>query len=63
MRIDLDNTWRGTNHAWELDRYEVPWEDRNGFAQVHHKPWARELMPRLRMWEDCAPSQCRAATR
>ncbi len=63
VRIDLDNTWRGTNHAWELYRYDVPWEDRNVFAQDHDKPWARELMRRLGMWEDCTPAQCRAATR
>ena len=48
---------------WELYRYDVPWEDRNVFAQDHDKPWARELMRRLEMWEDCAPAQCRAASR
>ena len=63
VRVDLDNSWRGTDHAWELYRYDVPWEDRNVFAQDHDKPWARVLMRRLRMWEDCAPSECRAATR
>jgi hypothetical protein len=63
VRVDLDNSWRGTNYAWELYRYDVPWEDRNVFAQDHDKPWARELMRRLRMWDDCAPAQCRAASR
>ncbi len=63
VRVDLDNSWRGTDHAWELYRYDVPWEDRNVFAQDHDKPWARELMRRLEMWEDCAPAQCRAASR
>ena len=53
----------GTDYAWELYRYDVPWEDRNVFAEDHDKPWARELMRRLRMWDDCAPAQCRAATR
>jgi arylsulfatase A-like enzyme len=63
VRVDLDNSWRGTDYAWELYRYDVPWEDRNVFAQDHDKPWARELMRRLRMWDDCAPAQCRAASR
>jgi arylsulfatase A-like enzyme len=63
VRIDLDDSWRGTDHAWELYRYDVPWEDRNVFAQDHDRPWARELMRRLRMWDDCAPARCRAASR
>jgi hypothetical protein len=63
VRVDLDNTWRGTDYAWELYRYDVPWEDRNVFAEDHVRPWARQLMRRLRTWDDCAPAQCRAATR
>jgi arylsulfatase A-like enzyme len=63
VRVDLDNSWRGTDYAWELYRYDVAWEDRNVFAEEHDKPWARELMRRLRMWDDCAPAQCRAASR
>jgi arylsulfatase A-like enzyme len=63
VRVDLDNSWRGTDYAWELYRYDVPWEDRNVFAQDHDKQWARELMQRLRKWDDCAPAQCRAASR
>jgi arylsulfatase A-like enzyme len=63
VRFDLDNSWRGTRYAWELYRYDKPWEDRNVFAQDHGLPWARELMSRLRQWDDCAPAQCRAATR
>lgn len=63
VRVDQDNSWRGTRYAWELYRYDVPWEDRNVFAQDHDKPYARELMRRLRMWDDCEPSQCRAASR
>jgi len=63
VRVDLNNSWRGTDYAWELYRYDVPWEDRNVFAEDHDEPWARELMRRLRMWDDCAPAQCRAASR
>ena len=63
VRLDLDNTWRGTKYAWELYRYDVPWEHRNVFAQDHAKPWARQLRNRLLMWDNCPPAQCRAATR
>ena len=63
VRVDLDNSWRGTDHAWELYRYDVPWENRNVFAQDHDRPWARDLMRRLRSWEDCPPARCRAAAR
>ena len=52
-RFDLDDSARGTDYAWELYRYDVPWEDRNVFATDHDKPWARELMRRLRAWENC----------
>jgi hypothetical protein len=62
-RFDLDNSPRGTDYAWELYRYDVPWEDRNVFATDHNKPWARELMRRLSSWENCAPAQCRAVSR
>jgi hypothetical protein len=61
VRVDLDNSWRGTDHAWELYRYDVPWEDRNVFATDHAKPWARDLMRRLKLWDGCRPAQCRAA--
>ena len=62
-RFDLDKSWKGTNYAWELYRYDVPWEDTNVFATDHMEPWARDLMERLRRWEDCTPAQCRAAAR
>ena len=55
-RFDLDNSARGTDYVWELYRYDVPWEDRNVFATDHDKPWARELMHRLRTWENCTPA-------
>jgi arylsulfatase A-like enzyme len=63
VRVDLDDSWRGTRYAWELYRYDVPWENRNVFARDHAKPYARELMRRLQLWDDCAPAQCRAAAR
>ncbi len=62
-RFDLDDSPESTDYAWELYRYDVPWEDRNVFATDHDQPWARELMRRLAAWEDCAPAECRAARR
>lgn len=63
VRVDLDNSWRRTDYAWELYRYDVPFERRNVFASDHDKPYARELMSRLRLWDDCSPARCRAAAR
>jgi arylsulfatase A-like enzyme len=62
VRFDLDMSWRGVDHAWELYRYDVPWENRNVFRQDHRKPWARDLMRRLKRLDDCRPKECRAAT-
>ncbi len=63
VRFDLDNSWRGTDYAWELYRYDQPWEDTNVFADDHDRPWARDLKRRLERWVDCSPTQCRAAVR
>lgn len=63
VRFDLDKTWRGTDYAWELYRYDVPWEDRNVFAEDHDKPWVRDLRRRLELYDGCAPRACRAAAR
>jgi len=63
VRVDLDNSWSGHRYAWELYRYDVPWEDRNVFASDHRKPWARELMRRLRLFDHCTPDECRQAAR
>lgn len=62
-RFDLDDSPVRTAYAWELYRYDVPWEDRNVFATDHDRPWARELMRRLVAWEDCEPAACRALRR
>ncbi|HEY3016520.1 MAG TPA: sulfatase-like hydrolase/transferase [Nocardioides sp.] len=63
VRVDLDNSWSGHRYAWELYRYDVPWEDRNVFAGDHRKPWARDLMRRLRLFDHCTPDECREAAR
>ncbi|WP_193608825.1 sulfatase-like hydrolase/transferase [Nocardioides lijunqiniae] len=61
VRVDLDPSWTGTDHAYELYRYDRPWEDTNVFAEDHDEPYARDLMRRLRRLEGCAPAECRAA--
>lgn len=63
VRFDLDKSWKGTDYAYELYRYDRPWEDRNVFAEDHAKPYARDLMRRLNAYEGCAPAACRALTR
>ncbi|MFD7077547.1 sulfatase-like hydrolase/transferase [Nocardioides sp. NPDC059952] len=63
VRFDLDKSWKGTDYAYELYRYDRPWEDRNVFAEDHAKPYARDLMRRLNAYEGCAPAVCRALTR
>ena len=62
-RFDLDLSWTGTDYAYELYRYDVPWEDRNVFAEDHDKRWVRDLVRRIERWDGCSPAQCRAATR
>ncbi|WP_162250954.1 MULTISPECIES: sulfatase-like hydrolase/transferase [unclassified Nocardioides] len=63
VRVDLDKDWRGTDYAWELYRYDVPWEDRNVFAEDHAKPWVRDLKRRIERFDGCRPAVCRALSR
>ena len=63
VRLDLDSSAAGHRYAWELYRYQVPFERTNVFARDHSQPWARELMRRLRLWVGCQPVRCRAAAR
>lgn len=61
VRLDLDPSWHGVDEAWELYRSERGFEDRNVFARDHDRPWARDLMQRLRLFDGCRPVVCRAA--
>jgi len=63
VRFDLDPSWRGTDYAWELYRYDVPFEDRNVFAEEHRRPWVRDLIRRIERYDGCRPARCRAAAR
>jgi arylsulfatase A-like enzyme len=62
-RFDLDNSARGTRYAWELYDERAGFEKTNVFSRDHDKPWARELMSRLRAWDGCEPEECRALGR
>jgi arylsulfatase A-like enzyme len=61
-RFDLDKGL-GRRYAWELYRYEDGFEKTNVFARDHTKPYARDLMRRLRLAIGCTPDECRRATR
>jgi arylsulfatase A-like enzyme len=63
VRFDLDLSWEGEDYAWELYRYDVPWEDRNVFAEDHDLPWVQDLKRRIEVYEDCTPTVCRQAAR
>lgn len=63
VRFDLDDSFTRHRYAYELYRYDAGFEKTNVFAADHDEPWARELLQRLRMWEDCTPAVCRAAAR
>ena len=61
VRFDVDPDWEDTDYAWELYTYDVPWEDRNVFAEHANEDWVVDLMRRIRLYDDCDPAQCRAA--
>ena len=63
VRVDLDRTFYGDDFAWELYRYQRPWEDTNVFKRQHDKRYVRQLKRRLLAWVDCGPKQCRRLTR
>ena len=63
VRVDLDKAPGRTDHAWELYRYQRPWEDTNVFKRQHDKRYVRQLKRRLLAWVDCGPKQCRRLTR
>jgi hypothetical protein len=63
VRFDLDLSWQGTDYAYELYTYDVPWEDRNVFAEHHQEEWVVDLVRRIELYDGCAPARCRAAAR
>ncbi|CAN5219324.1 sulfatase [soil metagenome] len=63
VRVDLDRDFYGEDFAWELYRYDRPWEDVNVFDTDHNLPYARDLRRRLEKWVDCEPRKCRRLTR
>ena len=63
VRVDLDRSFYGEDFAWELYRYDQPWEDVNVFDTDHDLPYALDLRRRLEAWADCEPKRCRRLTR
>lgn len=63
VRVDLDRDFFGEDLAWELYRYDRPWEDVNVFDTDHDLPYARDLRSRLEAWAECGPRKCRSLTR
>ena len=63
VRVDLDRGFYTQDFAWELYRYDQPWEDVNVFDTDHDLPYARDLRRRLEAWTDCEPKRCRRLTR
>ena len=63
VRVDLDRNFYVQDAAWELYRYDQPWEDVNVFDTDHDLPYAVDLRRRLDAWADCEPKRCRRLTR
>ena len=63
VRVDLDRDFYGEDFAWELYRYDRPWEDVNVFDTDHDLPYALDLRRRLEAWVDCEPKRCRRLSR
>ncbi len=63
VRVDLDRDFFGEDFAWELYRYDRPWEDVNVFDTDHDLPYARDLRRRLERWVDCEPRRCARLSR
>lgn len=61
VRLDVDHSWQGVRHAWELYDYrDVGWERTNVYAERRREPWVRDLARRLRAWDGCVAEECRA---
>ncbi len=63
VRVDLDRSYYVQDFAYELYRYDQPWEDVNVFDTDHDLPYAVDLRRRLEAWADCEPKRCRRLTR
>ncbi|MDP3889980.1 hypothetical protein, partial [Nocardioides sp.] len=72
VRLDLDNSWRGTRYAWEFYDYtESPWEKTNTYAAPRHRKQVAELKAKIRQFDRCReftrgtplPKRCRGLTR
>lgn len=72
VRLDLDHSWEGVEHAWEFYDYtRVGWERTNQYADPRHRDEIALLTRKLRQFDRCTsatrddtvPVRCRALTR
>ena len=72
VRYDLDPSWEGVDHAWELYDYaDVGWERRNSWADPGSRRLVARLTDRLERFYTCGsvtgdaavPAGCRGLTR
>ncbi|HYH34280.1 MAG TPA: sulfatase-like hydrolase/transferase [Nocardioides sp.] len=72
VRLDLDPSWEGTDHAWEFYDYGATgWEQANGYADPVHRDDVSRLAERMAAFEEClrftrddaVPDRCRSLTR
>jgi N-acetylglucosamine-6-sulfatase len=72
VRYDLDPSWEGVDHAWELyDLADGGWERRNSYAAPGNRRLVARLTDRLVRFDACGsvsgdaavPAGCRGLTR
>jgi N-acetylglucosamine-6-sulfatase len=68
VRVDLDNSWAGTDYAWEFYDYrELPWERTNQYAERRRTPAVALLRREIERFDRCTeltrddpvPARCR----
>lgn len=62
-RFDLDNSWNGTDYAWEAYSYKnLTWEKTNRVRQLWNKPWMKDLRRRLDRFDRCVAERGSSTT-
>lgn len=57
VRLDLDPSWEGTDHAWEYYSYrDLPWERTNQYAEPRYAREIRRLERVIARFDACAGS-------
>ncbi|MGH3361507.1 MAG: sulfatase-like hydrolase/transferase [Nocardioides sp.] len=72
VRLDLDPSWDGVEHAWEFYDYtDVGWEQTNEYGDPEHAAQIARLTRKFRQFDACSsfvrddvvPQECRNLTR